>query len=87
MSDTTTSSPELPSATKPFLIALACLATCVATLSVAAPKGIVASGLNAALDASALTFEALPSLSEGVDWARVIARPVDTGMSIGAYER
>ena len=87
MSENTISNPELPSMTKPFFIALACLATCIATLSVAAPKGIVVSGMNAGTNASALTFEAQAPLSEGVDWSSVKAKPVDTGMSIGAYER
>jgi hypothetical protein len=37
-----------------------------------------------AFDASAV---AAPTMHEGVDWSRVPATPVDTGATVGAYER
>jgi hypothetical protein len=30
---------------------------------------------------------ATPTMHEGVDWSRVPATPVDTGATVGAYER
>jgi hypothetical protein len=40
---------------------------------------------------AASAFAALPStearMHDGVDWSRVAAAPVDTGATVGAYER
>jgi hypothetical protein len=46
----------------------------------------------AASPASPASFDAvlaLPSatIHEGVDWSRVVAAPVDTGATVGAYDR
>jgi hypothetical protein len=43
---------------------------------------------------AASTFETLPGfqppqarMHDGVDWSRVVAAPVDTGATVGAYDR
>ena len=65
---------------KPLAMALVAFGACVATLSAAAPDASAPPQRTAATSAAA-------SLSEGVDWSRVVVAPVNTGMSIAAYER
>jgi hypothetical protein len=65
---------------KPIVTALVALAACVATLSIAAPEA------SAPLQSAAAVGAPAP-LSEGVDWSHVAIAPVNTGMSIAAYER
>jgi hypothetical protein len=61
----------------------------------AAATAMVAAGLvfsntvpsaNAGSAAPAIASAAHVSLHDGVDWSRVAAAPVSTGMSVGAYD-
>ena len=65
---------------KPVLLLLVAIAAGMATLSVAAPEVVVQPVRNKAVTAPAY-------VSDAVDWSRVAAKPVDTGMSIAAYDR
>ena len=65
---------------KPVLLVLVAIAAGMATLSVAAPEVVVQPVRSKAVTAPAY-------VSDGVDWSRVQAKPVDTGMSIAAYDR
>ena len=74
------SAAQAPLSWKPLAMALVAFGACAATLSVAAPEASAPAQTTATAAASA-------SLSEGVDWSRVVLAPVNTGMSIAAYER
>ena len=74
------SAPNAPQSSKPVVTALVALAACIATLSMAAPDASAPAHSASAVGAPA-------PLSEGVDWSRVAIAPVNTGMSIAAYER
>jgi hypothetical protein len=65
---------------KPVLLVLVAIAAGMATLSVAAPEVVMQPVRSKAV--AAPTY-----VSDGVDWSRVEAKPVDTGMSIAAYDR
>ena len=74
------SAAHAPLSLKPLAMALVAFGACVATLSVAAPEA-------SAPAQRAVTVAASASLSDGVDWSRVVVAPVNTGMSIAAYDR
>lgn len=65
---------------KPILLLLVAIAAGMTTLSVAAPKMVVQPAASPAAATPAY-------VSEGIDWSRVEAKPVDPGMSVAAYDR
>jgi hypothetical protein len=80
MNNAPMSSAQSPLSSKPVLMVLVAIAAGMATLSVAAPEVAVQPVRSKATAAPAY-------VSEGMDWSRVEAKPVDTGMSIAAYDR